>query len=301
MDRISINYDTFKPSPSMYSHIEHLKKYILNKDILKDDNPYFAYIHVDDIHTPEMFFSYDSVDMDILSEEFEALENFLSNLPKNYKGALSYDYALVYVDLCIKRLVNWLKDNGKMNNTTIVITADHGFSFSYDPIRKNAVNNFYDENYRIPFIIFDKDSQCNKIEKFASSTDIIPTLLDYLNLPKEDNLRGKSLLSNYTRDFITMEYMGSGCPDLKRRDIKYCIRSIKYKIVYSVNINAKFNEGKLLELYDLDKDPFNYTNIRDKITKLNDAKQLLSILKARHEELQENYSNISEFTINMDA
>lgn len=287
MDRIAINYDKFKSAPSLHTHLEHLKKWVSSRNEERSEQPYFALLHVDDVHSPAMFFSYDCTDTAVLDEEFEALEKFLASLPKNYKGSLIYDYSIIYMDLCIKRLVDWLKAEGRYDDTTIVITADHGFSFSYDPIRKNSVHNFYDENYRIPYIIFDKDSKYNKIEKFSSSVDIIPTLLDYLGLPEADNIRGRSLLDpSYIRDFIIIEYMGSGCPDLVRRDIRYCIRSRKFKIVYAVNVNNDFDSGKLLELYDLQKDPMNYTNIRDKFTNFPEAKDLLKHLKTRHEELQ---------------
>lgn len=294
MDRISIDYDKFKSAPSFNAHLDNFKKWISSRDEEHSEKPYFSLLHVDDVHFPAMFFSYDCTDETVLNEEFEALEQFLTSLPKNYKGSLIYDYSIIYIDLCIKRLVDWLKAEGKYDDTTIVITADHGFSFSYDPIRKSSIHNFYDDNYRIPYVIFDNGSKCNKMEKLSSSVDIIPTLLDYLELPPTENIRGRSLLDpSYNRDFITMEYMGSGCPDLVRRDIKYCIRSRSLKIVYAVNVNNDFDSGKLLELYDLKNDPMNYTNIRDKFNNFPEAKYLLDNLRSRHKELQkQNRENI---------
>lgn len=285
MDRISMDYDKFKPSPSFNTHIEHFENWVSNRE--NSSKPFFAYIHVDDIHTPEMFFSYDSMDMNVLKEEFALLSNYLNKIPSNYKGALTYDYSLVYVDLCVKRLMEWLKKSGLESTTNLVITADHGFSFAYDPIRKNAVNNFYDENYRIPFIIIGSDIEKREIEDFATSMDIAPTLVDLadLNIPKE--FKGISLINSPKgRDYVKMEYMGSGCPDITRKPVLYCIRNKKYKVVYSVSINEEFSKGTMLEFYDLEKDPLNCKNIYRKFHKYSEAKELLSSLELRHLELQ---------------
>lgn len=287
MDRISFNYDKFKPSPSMYSHLRHLEKWEENRT--ESEKPFFAYIHVDDVHTPEMFYSYDIKEKSILEEEFQVLENFLKDIPSDYKGSLSYDYSLAYADLCIKRMFQWLKDRGMYKNTTVVITADHGFSFTYNPIRKNAVNNFYDENYRIPFIMFKNGKAPNKITKLCSSIDIIPTIADYISMEEIKGIRGISLLEDYDREFITMEYMGGGCPDIHRRDIKYCIRNYDYKVSYSVNIKQDFQQGQLLEVYDLNKDPMNVKNLKKQYDNIDQVKKLLVKLKERHEELQGEY------------
>lgn len=286
MDRIGQNYDRFKPSPSLYSHLEQFKEWEGERN---SNNPFMAYIHVDDIHTPANFFSYDIQDEGILREEFQALNKFLDNIPSNYKGSIVYDYGLVYVDLCIKRFVKWLKDEKLYNNTKIIISADHGFSFAYDPIRKNAVNNFYDENYRIPFIMFGSDCKAKKIDKLSSSVDVLPTIVDAVNLPKLENVRGISLLDHTERKYITIEYMGSGCPDLTRRKVKYCIRSKNYKLVYSAAVFEEFEDGELLEVYDLTKDINNFNNIAKKIKIVGEVEALLNKLRERHQELSEEY------------
>ena len=288
MDRIGDEYDEFKPSPSLYSHLEHFKQWQNKRNT---DKPFMAYIHVDDIHTPANFFSYDIEDDKILDEEFDALNKFLDNIPSNYKGSIVYDYGLIYVDLCIKRFVNWLKDKSLLDNTKVVITADHGFSFTYDPIRKNSVNNFYDENYRIPFIMFGSGCEYKKIEKLSSSVDVLPTILGATGLPPLEDARGINLLSSYSREYITMEYMGSGCPDIRRRKIKYCIRNRKYKIVYAVSINDDFEDGTILEIYNLKKDIDNINNLSNRIEINQEIQTLLGYLKSRHSELRIEYED----------
>ena len=35
----------------------------------RDDGPHFACIHIDDIHNPEVFFTYDSEDLELIRKE----------------------------------------------------------------------------------------------------------------------------------------------------------------------------------------------------------------------------------------
>ena len=59
-----------KNAPSMDSTINHFKSWLLER---KSDKPYFAYIHVDDCHRQEIFYTYDTNDFNKLDKEFAAI------------------------------------------------------------------------------------------------------------------------------------------------------------------------------------------------------------------------------------
>ena len=44
-----------------------------------------------------------------------------------------------------------------LDKTSVVITADHGFSYYFSPVREKYVISSYRENYNVPFIIYNAD------------------------------------------------------------------------------------------------------------------------------------------------
>ncbi len=110
-----------------------------------------------------------------------------------------YDGCLYELDVEIGRIVEYLKKNGLYENTTIIVTSDHG-------------ENLYDEknygighgehlrgNYamEIPFIMlggYVKDGHRGvTINKTGSITDILPTVFNYTGLGIPGFFRGRDL------------------------------------------------------------------------------------------------------------
>ena len=78
------------------------------------------------------------------------------NAVKSFSGSLTYQLSLRYVDLNIQRLFEKLQQIGELKKTTIFNPADHGSSYTFNPIRDVVVNNFYKESYRPPLLIWKK-------------------------------------------------------------------------------------------------------------------------------------------------
>ncbi len=116
--------------------------------------------------------------------------------PKRYHGSLTSDLSLLYMDHCLEHLFYELKQRNILENTAIVITADHGFSYSYDPIRDRYVNTPHRENYHVPFLIYDESLTPEIRTGFYESKDVAPTLLDLCNLPIPPQMTGLSILSH---------------------------------------------------------------------------------------------------------
>lgn len=278
MDRIGKNYDLFKAQRSFRTvadltidWIEQHKK-----------NPWMAYVHVDDAHYPENFFTYDTNNKDIIKEEFIKINNFIDNLPKKYCGTITSDLSLLYCDTIIEKLYKYLEKNDLLENTSIVITADHGFSYYFNPIREKYVISSYRENYNVPFIVYNKKIKPKKITKYLATKDIPATLLDLANIELPTYFKGKSLLNFDGRDFATLEYMGGGCPDLKRRPVILGIRNDKYEVVANI-FNKKLD---VKEVYDVNKD-FNEQKNLVKSKKINIEKEL-NFIKNRYDEIMKN-------------
>lgn len=255
LDRINEKYDLFKAQRSFRTVAELTMNWI--EDNKNSKTPWMAYVHVDDAHYPENFFTYDTDNKDIIENEFKRIDNFLDNLPKNYCGTIASDLSLLYCDSIIEMIFKYLEENELLDSTSVVITADHGFSYYFNPIREKYVITNYRENYNVPFVVFDKDIKPRKIEGFLATKDIPATLLDLANIKIPDYFKGKSLLDFEGRDFATVEYMGGGCPDLRRRPVVLGIRNNQYEVMAEIYNN----DMQIKEIYDSNKDFYEQKNL----------------------------------------
>lgn len=257
-DRIADNYETFKNAPSFKKHIDH---YINWEKTRTSNAPSFSCIHVDDIHNPEMFFTYDSEDMSLIDEEMRDAEDVLNNLPEKYYGNITHDLSLRYIDSKLKYFFNRLKEIKKYDNTIVLICADHGFSFSGNPIRDSQITNLYLENYNIPCIVF--GSGYNKeVDTLYSSKDI-PFILHALVDSKIPTAFDDGIDLFSGREFLSIEYCGGGCPDLKKRDLKIAAFNSEW---FVGSLQKAVDDVCIKEIYDLRKDPLQLKSLIKKKT-----------------------------------
>ena len=281
-DKISPKIKSKKAAPSMDTTIHHFENWLINR---KNDKPYFAYIHVDDCHRPEMFYSYDTDDFDKLDEEFKNIDNYISDLPKKYRGNLSYDVSLGYADICLKRLYTFLEDNNLLDDVNIAICADHGSSYTFDPYRSNYINNVHRENYNMPFVLWNKSMRHREVKEFYNTKDIPATLLDLNNIKIPNEYDGISILDGKGRNYVMLENVNGGCPDYNLRDFLLGIRNKRYCVVMVLNINKDFNDGIIHSVYDLNTDKLELHNLKDTIDKTV-IKHELSIIEKEFNELK---------------
>ena len=228
--------------------------------------------------------------IDIINNDFERARNYLNKVPKKYKGSVAYDLALSYCDNIIKNIFDFLEKEKLIDNTSVVITADHGFSYYFCPVREKCVNSCYRENYNVPFIIYDKDIKPRKINKYLATKDIPSTLLSLAGIKIPNEFKGKNLIKFEGRDYALIEYMGGGCPDVRRRPIVLGVRTNNYDVIIDAYINRKFEDNELKEVYDINKDPFEHNNLaKRKQIKVSIEKEL-AILKKRFDELTSEYN-----------
>ena len=269
-------------------HTAHVM-YQAGLDILKkrkSDKPFYFFFDVEEPHNNIAFFSYDTQDKNVIDDEMSVLEDYVNQLGTNFKGNLIYLLSLRYSDYKIQTFCETLKDLGLWDSTSILVIADHGSSYTFNPIHNRRVNNFDDECYHIPMLIRHPGMTGREIKSYQYSKDVFPTLMDVVGLDPCKEMKGRSMLREVeSRDFVIGEYMGPGCPDMLNRQIWFSARDEKYIIAYKVGVFDTFENGELAEVYDLSKDPNGFYNINDKIDRDKIA-YLLEPLKKRHNEVR---------------
>lgn len=276
--RIDKKYDSFKNAPSARKHVDFYIEWATRH---KEDGPHFACIHVNDAHNPETFFTYDSDDQELFDFEKQEMECILKQIPKDYYGSLTHELSLRYIDNVIKYMYEELERIDILKDTCVIITADHGFSFSGNPLRDSFVTNLYLENYNIPCVMTGTGYAAGKVESLRMSKDIPATicLLADGEIPKE--FSGHSIMENYEYEYNIIEYCGGGCPDLSRRKLKMAVYDRELFVGTLCRLDEPLTDKAVTEVYDLRSDPMQLKNIvKDKYDK-EKVKQMLTVIEKR--------------------
>jgi len=257
-ERINKEFDLFKDQRSFHTVSLEFMNWVKNNK----DNAWMGYIHIDDAHYNENFFTYDTKDLNLVDKEFKEINKYIDNLPKKYKGSIAYDLSLHYCDNIIKNIYIFLEKEKLIDNTNIIITADHGYSYYFSPVRERYVISNYRENYNVPFIVYGKNIKNKMINGYCSTKDIGTTLLALANIKGNKQYKGNNLLKYDGTDYALLEYMGGGCPDIYRRPINLGVRTDNYSVVIDAYVTKDFKDIEIKEVYDLNKDVYEHNNLK---------------------------------------
>lgn len=123
-------------------------------------------------------------------------------IPEKYKGKFpkgttKIQESIAYADYALKRFFETASQQEWYKNTLFVITADHTSS---EPTEKKYKTNV--GKFRIPILFFDPSnpSIIGKNQKNLQQIDIMPSIIDYLNIDSKMITYGKSYQSE--KDFV---------------------------------------------------------------------------------------------------
>ena len=105
-----------------------------------------------------------------------------------------YDAELAWIDEHLARLIERQEQRHELEQTLIVVTADHGEAF-FEHGRYGHRFDLHDEALRIPLLVWapGRVQAGRVIDDAVSITDVLPTLMDYAGLPADPALDGRSL------------------------------------------------------------------------------------------------------------
>ena len=106
-----------------------------------------------------------------------------------------YDGAVNYVDKLLGDLFEEFKEHNIYDKSIIIITSDHGDEIGDHGLFDHG-HSLYNELIHVPLIIKYTNSKeaCNRrFESISRAVDIMPTILDFLNISFKDKMEGRSL------------------------------------------------------------------------------------------------------------
>jgi len=200
------------------------------------------------------------------------------------------------IDENVGRILDYLDQAGLAEDTLVVYTGDQGMMLGeHDRVDKRWA---FEESMRMPFILrYPKEISANSINKdIINNTDFAPTLLDFAGVKAPSEMQGRSFRRNlagktprnWKRDTYYRYWMHRAHHDTPAH---YALRTERYKLIFyyglplhptlnaiAANETEVVTEANMhmisswdiskakptparLELYDLEKDPYEQQNV----------------------------------------
>ncbi len=192
-----------------------------------------------------------------------------------------YDAEIRFVDQNLGEVIQGIEDSGGLGSTIVVITGDHGEEF-FEHGKIGHRTSLSEEVLAIPLIFWGPGiiPEGQVIDDDVALYDVLPTLMDYADLPEDPIIYGRSLRPLIEGGALEKRPTHAALTFLHREGPEYYTRhdAIVYdgmKYVRRVRVpwspddpmridNMPEYEGAELEVFDLRADPGEQTNLFDR-------------------------------------
>lgn len=218
----------------------------------------------------------------------------LEDLPQIREELAQYWNSTQRLDIAVGNILKVLEENGAMDDTIVLFVSDHGMPMPF------AKATCYDHGIRTPVVLHvPGQTGPRRFDMLASNLDILPTLLELLEIDRPANLDGRSWVPLMKdagkvepRDYVMsyVDYTSSGWqyPSRTLQDRRYALHfmawadgktKLKLESMWGLTYPAmakaaetnadiarrvdQYIHGRLLALYDLKADPGQRINLID--------------------------------------
>ncbi len=232
-------------------------------------NPFFLWVHLLPPHDPymprkEFLYTFLKekifVGPDTLTAEITPDGRYpLKDQPLIDKLSLRYDEHILYADHEVGKFLDTLRQNGLLDRSLLLISADHGEMFARGFL-SHCGPYLYQPLINVPLLLrLPGQTQGRRLAAPVSHVDLPPTILDFLGVAAPSWMDGRSVkgaLDNPDLDTGTkfaMNLSHWGAPDDFRTKSIAAVKG-NYKLIY-------YLEFRRYELYDLTNDPHEDHNL----------------------------------------
>jgi len=197
-------------------------------------------------------------------------------IPNDLETLRNYYSEMSMVDDGVGRVLDALKRQGIYEDTLIIYTTDHGFSLGHHGIwghsQATLPSNAHRATFSIPLIVRHGDRLMKTVaDTHVSQIDLFPTVLELADIDPENYIAGSA-----ARSFATA--LGDGHFD--KPDEVYMEQEETRAIRTADWLYKRRFQGAPIppypdELYDLNKDPLEKTNLADNPDYADIAKELI--------------------------
>jgi choline-sulfatase len=288
------------PLPYSHSPSHFLAEKTIDFVKRRDERPFFAYLSPLEPHHP-YFPTREFADLytDRIGEIWD--EKVIDDFPMKAAVQADFDYVrsrldgaqfrdvldrylglITEADASIGKVFSYLESAKLMDDTVIIVTADHGDMMGdFGLLFKDRM---YEASARVPFLFYHPQFQrAGRIERVASHVDLLPTFLELAGGAVPPHLPGKSLLPflsdpahvNHRAVFSFGQRLEASeqlkiervtklreakkelMADRAQMPARAMVRTESHKAIYA-GVGGAWDS---VELYDLDRDPDELTDL----------------------------------------
>jgi arylsulfatase A-like enzyme len=242
-----------------------------------EDKPFLLFLRHMDPHSPylppapyeRMFYGGDEKDAGNRSMEqvygFKPFADFLQSwIPEGVTDqeyvAAQYDGAVAYMDASIQTLFAKLEALGLAEETIVIVTSDHGETL-YEHECYFDHHGLYDCTLVVPLIIKypGRIPAGKRVSDVTLISDIMPTVLDLLDIKNEILFDGRSLAGLIEGEHLSRisEFYITECTWMR----KHGWRTPEWKLICALEPDFHFKPE--VELYHMIRDPEEKVNVAD--------------------------------------
>ena len=162
---------------------------VTTDDYMNSDNPFMTYYMTVSGHLEYNF-----------SDNYMSYKNrsLVENLDKS-EEAKAYVATQIELDRALERLIKSLKEHNKLDNTVIVLMADH-YPYGLDNDAINELSSYYRDDIEVnrnALIIWNNKMDNVVVDKPCMAIDVLPTVYNLFGIDYDSRLfTGKDILSN---------------------------------------------------------------------------------------------------------
>lgn len=270
--------------------------------------PFFLFLHYFDVHDPyerptelELPFEVDTelrahmkalgiAEVELASTTPTPLRLDDRPLDDLATAVNAYDNQIFHVDWLIDRLRQLLRERGLLDDTLLIVTSDHGEGLGQHGYYSHGLH-LYEEQLRIPLVMSFPGSGWKpaRIDAAVSLLDVLPTLLELVDLPAEPTLDGRSLLADIREP--DAESSAKRWLLAQRRNFSKRALAVRGRFASREGLFALRGDSPLKylrtsdgseELYDLRRDPLERENLAR--VRSEDVSRLRAVLEGRRDQ-----------------
>ena len=207
-------------------------------------------------------------------------QNMKMDIRRQKKSIGGYYASVAYMDAQVGKVISALDEAGLRDKTIIIFTSDHGFHLGEHDFWAKV--SLLDESSQVPLIISvpgKKPAVCHSLTELL---DLYPTISSLCELPKQPHLEGKDISKMLDDPKHTVREAAFSVAPFRQG---FLLREDDWSY-----IQYGEDASKGIELFDVRKDPKQYTNLAkdpayEKVVKRFKNKMAIKLREVRDNDL----------------
>jgi len=237
--------------------------------------PYKDLFNPDEVELPESFRNFDKDRQPIRNDVWRKHSNMEDCSDEDMRKAIAtYMGQIRYVDDCVGKLMQFLKDRGLAENTVVLFFSDHGELLG-DFGMTHKLPVFYDSLTKIPVLIRHPDKKWagTTFKGLTEEIDLVPTILESMGVRIPPTMVGRSWFQalengeDSGKDSVLSE-AGGGGPTFQTPIADFILKAPQLPTSLGPGAMLRKGDWKLsvyhddrCELYNLADDPAEMNNL----------------------------------------